>query len=461
MKAIQRYHFRKKKKSYSIGYIALHGDIRTKLTFIFMGFGNIVRGQIMKGLVFLSMELGFIWYIYNFGILALQGLRHLGENTQSVIIDKTTRLPVKTAGDNSMLFLLAGVVAIFVLLVFVLIWRASIRSAFEAQKQQETGKKLPSFREDIASYFDNKVHRTLLFLPCMSVLIFNILPLAYMILIAFTNFDREHQPPGNLFTWVGLENFATMLDSGSVIGRTFWPVLVWTLIWAVFATVLNYIMGLILALLIQRKGTRLKKMWRTIFVLSIAVPQFVSLLVIRSMLAANGPINVLLMNWDLIQAPLPFLTDPLWAKITIIVVNLWVGIPYTMLITTGVIQNIPSDLYESAKVDGANAVTTFFKITLPYMIFITTPYLITQFVGNINNFNVIYFLTAGEPTTNNYYIAGHTDLLVTWLYKLTANSNDYSYAAVIGIFVFVLSAVFSLITYRRTASYNSEETFQQ
>lgn len=460
MEKKQGYHFPKKKKSYNIWHIALHGDIRTKLTFLILGFGNLMRGQIIKGLLFLFMELGFVWYAYNFGVLALRGLRHLGENKQSVMIDPTTQLPVKTAGDNSMLFLLAGVVAIFVFLVFFLMWRASIRSSFEAQKQQEKGKKLPTFRKDVATYFDRNVHRTLLFLPCMSVLIFNILPLAYMILIAFTNFDKEHQPPGNLFTWVGVENFMTMLNSGSVIGRTFWPVLLWTLVWAVFATVLNYILGLILALIIQRKGTRLKKMWRTIFVLSIAVPQFVSLLVIRSMLAANGPINVLLMNLEWIQSPLPFLTNPLWAKITIIIVNLWVGVPYTMLITTGVIQNIPADLYESAKVDGANAITTFFKITLPYMIFITTPYLITQFVGNINNFNVIYFLTAGEPTTNNYYIAGHTDLLVTWLYKLTANSSDYSYAAVIGIFVFVLSAVFSLITYRKTASYNGEETFQ-
>ena len=131
-----------------------------------------------------------------------------------------------------------------------------------------------------------------------------------------------------------------------------------------------------------------------------------------------------------------------------------------MLICTGILQNIPEDYYEAARVDGANAVVTFFKITLPYMLFVTTPYLITLFVGNLNNFNVIYFLSSGGPETLDYYQAGKTDLLVTWLYKLTTNSFDYSYAAVIGILVFVISAVLSLITYRKTGAYNNEEGYQ-
>ena len=180
----------------------------------------------------------------------------------------------------------------------------------------------------------------------------------------------------------------------------------------------------------------------------------------NTMFQENGPINTLLRYWGLIEKPLPFFTNPIWARVSAIVINLWVGIPYTMLITTGILQNIPEELYESAKVDGANAFVTFFKITLPYMIFVTTPYLITQFVGNINNFNVLFFLTGGNPLPMEYYQAGKTDLLVTWLYKLTVNSFDYSYAAVIGIFVFILCAGVSLITYRNTKSYKNEEEFQ-
>jgi arabinogalactan oligomer/maltooligosaccharide transport system permease protein len=184
----------------------------------------------------------------------------------------------------------------------------------------------------------------------------------------------------------------------------------------------------------------------------------------RTMLQNNGAINILLQDLGFLAngTTLPFFTNVMWARITLIIVNVWVGIPYTLLTMTGILQNIPADLYESARVDGANAFITFFKITLPYMLFITAPTLITQFIGNINNFNVIYLLTGGNPATLDYYkgTAGKTDLLVTWLYKLTIDHKDYSYGAVIGILVFVLSIVFSLVAYRQTGSYKNEEGFQ-
>jgi arabinogalactan oligomer/maltooligosaccharide transport system permease protein len=406
------------------------------------------------------MEVGFFFYLLVMGITAISHFDDLGENTQGMVLDEAKGIYIKSDGDNSMLLLLAAITAVFIIVAFVLMWRASIISGFKAQKLKEEGKNVPNFFDDIKAHFDGKLHKTLMFLPIVSVILFNILPLVFMITIAFTNFDGEHQPPGNLFDWVGLSNFATMLNSTSIIGKTFWPVLVWTLIWAVFSTFLNYIGGMLLAIIINRKGTMFKKLWRMIFVISIAVPQFVSLLVMRSMLAEKGAVNIMLMNAGIIDKALPFFTEPTWARVSVIIVNLWVGIPFTMLITSGILQNIPADLYESAKVDGANAFVTFFRITLPYMLFVTTPYLITQFVGNINNFNVIYFLTGGLPQTNDYYQAGHTDLLVTWLYKLTVNTFDYSYAAVIGIFVFIISAALSLVTYRRTGSYKNEEEFQ-
>ena len=172
-------------------------------------------------------------------------------------------------------------------------------------------------------------------------------------------------------------------------------------------------------MIINWKETRCKGFWRFIFVLSIAVPQFVSLLIMRTMLQEQGAINVLLQDLGLISDALPFWTDATWARVTIIVVNIWIGIPYTILQVTGILQNIPAELYESAKIDGAGPVTIFFKITLPYMLFVTTPYLITQFIGNINNFNVIYLLSEGGPAAMDYYngTGGKTDLLVTWLYN--------------------------------------------
>lgn len=439
------------------------GDTLTRLSFVIMGLSNLVRGQIIKGLSFLVIEIAYIYYMIFGGLDALAGLTTLGTKKQGMVMDEKQGIFIMQQGDNSMLMLLVGVVALFVLAIFIVTWRASIKAGYEAQVLKRQGKALPGFLQDVHTYFDAKLHRTLMALPLTGILLFTVLPLFFMILIAFTNYDHEHQPPGNLFTWIGVGNFKTILFSGQTIAKTFWPVLGWTITWAIFATFLNYIGGILLALLINRKGTRCKGLWRTLFVISIAVPQFVSLLVVRTMLNDSGAINMMLRELGLIGAGdyLPFLSNPIWARVTVIIVNLWVGIPYTMLITTGILSNIPSDLYESARVDGATAPVIFVKITMPYVLFVTTPYLITQFIGNINNFNVIYFLTGGGPVSLDYYQAGKTDLLVTWLYKLTTGTmKDYSYASTIGIIVFILSAVFSLVTYRRTASYNREEDFQ-
>ena len=324
------------------------------------------------------------------------------------------------------------------------------------------GKNIPSFKDDIRSLKEENLHAFLLSFPILGIICFTIVPLIFMILIAFTSYDHEHQPPGNLFSWVGLKNFTEMFSQGSKLAATFWPVLTWTLVWAVVATVSCYILGLLLAILINRKGTRAKGFWRFMFVLSVAVPQFVTLLSMRTIFNANGPVNVILREIGLLGATesIPFFTNSLYAKITIICINIWIGVPFTMLSTTGILQNIPAELYEAAKIDGANSSTIFWKITLPYMLFVMTPNLITSFTGNINNFNVIFLLSGGGPDSLDYYYAGKTDLLVTWLYRLTITQKDYNLSAVIGILVFIILAVVSLTTYRRTGSYKDEGAFQ-
>ena len=440
----------------------LNGNTATRSSCLIMGMGNFLQNQFVKGLIFLLMEVSFILFMIERGGKYLVDLVTLGTKTTGKEFDEVKQLYVYTQGDNSMLCLLYGIFPIFVILLFVYAWVSAVKSAYTCQVKIEKGKKPNSMREDIASLFDGQIHKLLLFMPLVCVFAFTILPLVFMICMAFTNYDRDHQPPGQLFDWVGLVNFKEMFSTGNGFGYAFWHILGWTLIWAVAATVLNYILGMILAMIINRKDTKCKKFWRSIFMLSIAIPQFVSLLVMRSMLQPDGPVNVLLKQLGLITNSLPFWTNVTWARVTVIIVNLWIGIPFTMIQTTGILQNIPAELYESAKVDGANAVITFFKITLPYMLFVTTPYLITSFIGNINNFNVIYLLTAGKPATLAYNngTAGKTDLLVTWLYNLTINFKDYNYGAVIGIMVFVLSAVFALTTYRNTGSYKKEEEFQ-
>ncbi|MCI8410717.1 MAG: sugar ABC transporter permease [Lachnospiraceae bacterium] len=436
-----------------------NGDTFTKLSFFIMGLSNILRKQIVKGLLFLGSELGFLIFMLS------AGFAYLSEMFQKTLGNPPTKgfsesgIPITIAGDNSMIILLRAVAILFLVGLFCIVWRTNVKSAYKVQELQEMGKRIPTVFDDIKDLFDSQLHKTLLMLPIFGIIIFNLIPIVFMIFIAFTNYDAAHQPPSKVFSWVGLSNFIALLNPSGKFGSTFLNILLWTFIWAIFATFLNYIFGMILAILINRKGTKYKKFWRTMFVISIAVPQFVSLLLIRIMLSEYGPVNSMLN--DIFGVTAPFWTNATWARVTIIIVNLWVGMPYTMLVTTGILQNIPSDLYESAKVDGANAATIFWKITLPYMLFVTTPKLITDFVGNLNNFNVIYFLTAGEPLSSDYFqAAGKTDLLVTWLYKLTVDKADYCYAAVIGIAVFVISATLSLIVYRNTGSYKNEEGFQ-
>lgn len=443
-------------KNYFMTFAA--GDIITKISYLIMGAGCFLRGQIIKGLLFLFLQASFIVYLFNFGLGQLKLLPTLGTATRVEVWNEELQIYEYVQGDNSMLILLFSVMTIIIILAFLVIYHLNIKTAYNNQLTKERGGKLNNMIRDIRSLFDSNLHVTFLTLPTIGVVIFTILPLIFMILIAFTNYDQSHQPPGNLFTWVGLENFRNIFWNDPLQARTFVGILQWTLIWAFFATFSNYILGMILALMINKKGIRLKKLWRTIFVMTIAVPQFVSLMLMSRLLADQGAMNVLLGYLGI--GPIQFLTNALYARITVIVVNIWVGVPYTMLITSGILMNIPADLYESARIDGANPVKTFTRITLPYMLFVTTPYLITQFVGNINNFNVIYLLTGGGPLSLDYYQAGKTDLLVTWLYKLTVNNQDYNLASAIGIIIFAISAAMSLIVYNMSSSTKKEETFQ-
>ena len=441
--------------------IFVRGDGITKLSFLIWGLGNIVRGQLIKGIIYLLLEISYIWFMISSGLHNMAMLGSLGTSTQGMTFNEAIGIYEITQGDNSMLILLYGVIAIVITAIFLGVWMSSVYSGEMVRKLKEGGHPVPSFGQDLKSLLNGNIHRLFLFFPMLGILVFTVMPLIYMILMAFTNYDAEHQPPGNLFTWVGLENFRLLLSSTDTLSQTFWPILGWTLVWGFVATFSCYFFGIFLAMLINSKGIKGKKVWRTIFVTAMAIPTFISLLVVSTMLGKNGIVNVLLQTWGFTTQAVPFLTNGLWAKVTVIVVNLWVGVPVTMLMVSGILMNIPAELYESAAIDGAGPVTVFVKITFPYMLFITTPYLITNLISNFNNFGVIYFLTGGEPNTLSYYKgAGKTDLLVTWLYKLTKDSKDYNLAAAIGIIIFFISVVFSLISYSRSKALKDEEGFQ-
>ncbi len=456
--------FKKRVNEFPTPYTCMNairkGGIETKLSMLLMGFGNIVHGQMIKGLLYMALEAAYVVFMVMNGVHCLAMLPSLGTVEQQEYWDEAAQVYMYTKGDQSVLILLYGVATVLLTVLMVLAWRGTLRSAYKAECLAKEGKHVNNFREDLKTLLHENLQKLLMTPPMVFISLFTILPLIFMICMAFTNYSKidDHLM---LFDWVGLDNFAALFDSSSILGSTFWSVLGWTLIWAFFATFSNYIFGMIVSLLINRKGTRCKAFWRFCFVLSCAMPMFVSLLIMRTMFQPEGAVNVLLRNLGLIasDASLPFFTDPTWARVTVIVINIWVGVPYTLLQLTGVLQNIPEDLYEAARVDGANAVQIFFKITLPYMLYVTTPYLITTFTGNVNNFNVIYLLSGGDPVTDLGATAGKTDLLVTWLYKLTIDKQYYNIGAVIGILTLIILAVGALFTYRNSKSYKEEGGF--
>ncbi|HIZ53493.1 MAG TPA: sugar ABC transporter permease [Candidatus Enterococcus avicola] len=445
--------FKRKKNEHHLSFLELFkkGDLATKLSFFIMGSANLANKQWLKGIIFLASQVLFLFWLITNGISALGVLATLGTKEQGLVMDDRLGIPVLQEGDNSMLLLLFGIAAILLCVVILILYVINLKSARNIYQLKQQQKKLPSTMDDLNSLLNERFHATLMTIPLLGVLFFTVLPLLYMISIAFTNYDHNHLPPKNLFTWVGLSNFGNVLNGK--MANTFFPVLGWTLIWAVLATVTCFFFGVLLALLINTKGLKFKGVWRTIFVITLAVPQFISLLIMRNLLNGAGPINSTLLNLGWIDSAIPFLTDPNWAKVTVIFVNMWIGIPATMLVSTGIIQNLPTDQIEAARIDGANAFQIFKNITFPQILFVMTPALIQQFIGNINNFNVIFLLTGGGPTNSDFYGAGSTDLLVTWLYNLTVNTMDYNLASVIGILIFILSATFSLIAYTRTNSF--------
>lgn len=438
-----------------------NGSIQTKLSHVIMGFGNLSRKQIAKGLLYLVIEIAFVFFMLTSPMI--NGTPLGGQALANFITLGTREGDIFNPTDNSMLMLLFGVVTLGIIAMFIFAYNSNLKSSTHVDEVIRSGKKPVSFKQDLADLLDGRFHITMLTPAIIGIVTFTLLPTIFMILIAFTNYDAQHPAGQVLFDWVGLQNFKNIFDGQSEISVRFIPVLTWTLIWAFFATFSNYIAGILLALLINKKQIKAKKLWRTVFIMTIAIPQFISLLAVRSILSEYGPINNLLLTIGLTDAPIQFLgtATSVWtARITVIVINLWVGIPYTMLMTSGILMNVPADLYEAAMIDGANKRQSFMNITVPYIVFVTTPYLITSFVGNITSFNIIYLLTGGAPTVSGGYKAGSTDLLVTWLYKLTIDENEYNLGSVIAILTFIIVATGTLLSYRKSKAYKEEETFQ-
>lgn len=444
------------------------GDIYTYLSFIFTGVGyffryqdqEVIREEVIKtedgryksvkvssrkmvsqwlrGLFYLAIEGGVA------AILIFMGIPNFGKLSLTNLVE---------GQDNSFLIVLNSLITILALIFWLFMHLSAIKGVYKSQKMIESHLPIKGARDDLHDLIDEHFYLTTLALPALGILVFTIVPTLMMILIAFTNYGASGVD-AERFTWVGGVNWGNLVGfGGDGFATVFFKQFLWTIIWAVLATFTCFFGGLLLALLLNSKRTRLTKLWRTCFVITIAVPQFVSLMLIRFFLAEDGIVNNLLVySWGLIDTPIPFLTDPMVSKVTIILVNCWVGFPYLMLMISGILMNIPSDLYESARIDGAGRARMFFSITMPYIMQVCTPYLISSLVSNINNFNVIYLLTMDTVDPDAVYgklSARQSDLLITWLYNMISSGSSprYYLGSIIGIIMFAVSTIFTLIAF--------------
>ena len=328
---------------------------------------------------------------------------------------------------------------------------------YRMQKRIEQGKHILTFREEAGQLLDKKFYVLVLVLPVLGVCVFNILPIIFMILIAFTNYGGDIVPP-ELVDWVGLSNFKKLV-SLSQFAPTFFKILGWNMIWAAASTALNYFAGIGLALLLEKDCVKGKAFWRAFPVLAYAIPGFITLLAFKFMFSYGGPVNQLIIAGG--GSAIGFLDlDAKWsARLIGILVNCWISVPSIMLLATGHLSNRDISLYEAAKIDGAGRWKQFQKLTMPFILFSTMPVLLGQFIGNFNNFGIFYFLRGGLYL-DGYFLASDTDLLINWLYNLSIDNNYYCIGAAISLIIFLITSVISLMVYVKSPSYREEDTFQ-
>jgi arabinogalactan oligomer/maltooligosaccharide transport system permease protein len=417
---------------------------------VFMGLGHIIfLKQYLKGILLALIEAVMI-ILSPRVITVLYHLVTLG--------DPRPDLPIRQR-DNSVFMLIDGVMMLAVLGIYLAIYVISARSALNAWDEYKITGRMPQSKNPFSELLNRAFPIFGLSPTVLMIVFFVIVPLVFSVLVAFTNYSTpDHIPPNNTVDWVGAKNFAAMFGGEKTWTGALGRVAVWTLVWGSLATFTCYFGGTLLAVVLHESKIKVIPFFRTIFILPYAVPAVVSMLVWQNLLNGSfGTVNKTLIALHILQdgAVIPWLSSQWMAKFTCVLVNFWAGVPYFMLLVTGTLTAIPKDIYEASSIDGANKFQTFVKVTLPLILYQTMPLIIMSFTFNINNFGAIFFLTGGQPVvadTTTTSAAG-TDILVTWIYKLTITLMDYKYASVLAVMIFIVLAPFAIFNFRRTKSF--------
>jgi arabinogalactan oligomer / maltooligosaccharide transport system permease protein len=410
------------------------------LSLIFAGLGQFYNRRYIKGALFFLIELAFILELGYDIQLGFWGVWTLG---------------TVPGLDDSIQLLVYGIFMIIITLFGIGIYVLNIRDAYKQAITRKTLGKLPNLKDSFKAFYD-KGFPYFITIPGFILLIFVVVfPLVFSLTLAFTNYNLYHSPPRNLVSWVGLKNFAQLFTVAEW-KDSFFGVLTWTIVWTVVATTLQIALGLFLAVIVNDKRVKFKRAIRTILILPWAVPAFVSILIFKAMFndgfgAINNEILIPLFGGK----GLPWLSDPFYTKLALIMIQTWLGFPFLFALFSGVLQSVSSEWYEAADVDGGSKWQKFRFITLPHVLYATAPLIITQYAGNFNNFNIIYLFNNGGPAVEAQN-AGGTDILISWVYKLTFDTNQYGMAAAVTIIMGLFVTIISFLQFRRTRAFKEE-----
>ncbi|MCR6111407.1 sugar ABC transporter permease [Bacillus sp. A301a_S52] len=419
-----------------------HNPTVAALLSVIPGLGQMYNKRYIKGAVLFILFAAFMVVMIEFIGSGLQGLVTLGEVPRQ---------------DDSRVFLSNGILSLIIVAFFLSFYILNIQDAYKDAKRIQLGWKVPNIREGFRNAWDTGFPYMLIG-PGLFLLIFVVVfPLLFMAFLAFTNYNLYNAPPRHILQWVGLENFINLFTINEW-RNTFVSVLSWTLIWTFVATTLQIALAMFLAVIVNDPRLKFKKLIRTVFILPWAVPAFVTIIIFSAIFNDNfGAINLQIIE-PLFNTRIAWLQDPFWTKVALIMIQVWLGFPFVFALFTGVLQGISSDWYEAADIDGANRMQKFRNITFPHLMFATAPLLIMQYSFNFNNFNIIYLFNQGGPAVRGQ-TAGGTDILISWIYGLTFETQQFNMAAAISIILGILVATFAFFQFRRSRSFKEEGTF--
>lgn len=391
------------------------------------------------------------------------------------------------SADNSVTLLGVGIVVLVISLIVLGFYVYNIVDAYNTRKAVNAGAQVETGKQYLLRLWTDMFPYIILAPTFVMVMFFILVPFLFSFLLAFTNYTFRLQIPNELIRWVGFDTFRLIVgDAGwfAMFGR----VVTWTFLYALMASFTVYGFGLVQAIIIESKFVKFKKFWRTILILPWAIPAMISLMVFRNVFETNGLANQLLIETNMMQTVSTFLYNiglqgqidsPIFwltahyngslAQFIVIMVNLWLGAPYFMMLITGVLTTLPKDLYEAAAIDGATRFQQFKNITLPLILRATLPAIVMTFTFNFNNFGAIYFLTGGGPGFAREAIPqsmrimggvpGQTDILISWIYNLSFANNAqlFNVAAVYSILIFVFIGSISVFNLARSKNLWEED----